>query len=181
MPFDGLTHSLEAAVRLFDLKPIQHSVVIQHKRRQNRKYRPSILYGREDTLALSTAVGLLTMLTAMIAQAFVTSISPLIVFGIGATLFMPAFCLLSGAIKVSGPPEWVWQTHHSTEKLRNVGVPETLVSIAERLHRAVPGVVFHTETLMQKKVVLDPILWASNGGNIVCLGIWEDDEVLYSA
>jgi hypothetical protein len=65
--------------------------------------------------------------------------------------------------------------------LADLDVPEPIARLARDLSRKVPGASLILGELKQEYVVLDPYLLLDRDGEQVCLGIWDNNEIVAQA
>lgn len=156
------------------LKPISMDVLKRYKEEQVRKHPGNPLAQLSGQVMLLG--GMTLMITFMvIGLFFMTGLPSLLV---GVILPLPTaigYVILMDRVKVKRPAQW-------TESGFYYGVP---AKIDEALAKLIStGVVrgVRVGVLYQDKVALDPYLLAYDAyDNIVCLGIWDGDEIIACA
>jgi hypothetical protein len=183
MPFDALVavprqNTISDALERQGVAPVSWQVLTNHKEAQLRRFGPSFWYRHQAALTMalvvaSPVVGLL----AGAADGFTTHSAALTVASSFAWMCLVAVATGMGLIRLRAGSHWR-ERWVPASVLEDLGVPAAIASTGIMLQRSLPGSRLILGELMREEVVLDPYLLIEHGNERVCLGIWEDGQVV---
>jgi hypothetical protein len=186
MPFDALVAaarplSLLEALSDHGITPVSTEALEAHKQAQLDRFAPSFWYRHQPLLpaALLGSVGCMAA-TGGVAQRMMPGGSPLSGWLTLGWMCVIALLIGAGVFRVRAGSHWE-ERWVPVDWLKDLGVPEPIALLARDLYRKVPGSSLILGELKQEHVVLDPYLMLECDGEQVCLGIWEDDEIVACA
>jgi hypothetical protein len=186
MPFDALVavtprRAISDALQRRNLTPVSWEKLLAHKESQQRRFGPSFWYRHQAMVSISLVVAS-PLVGALVGatQGFSPHSSALTIAS--SFIWMCAVALITGTglIKLRAGSHW-------EERLVPVGflaghdVPEPIARIARSIQLDVPGSTLILGELKREEVVLDPYLLIEHGDECVCLGIWENRQVIACA
>ena len=182
MPFDALVavtrhKTLSDALDDHCVSPVSWETLAAHKVAQQRRFGPSFWYRHHAAISImlvvaSPVVGAITAVSGgLTAHSGVLAIS-------GSFIWMCLVALITGTgmIRLRAGSHW-----EEREVLSYAGVPEPIAKVARVLQDDVPGARLILGELKRELTVLDPYLLIEHRGECVCLGVWENDEVIACA
>jgi len=182
MPFDALIapaapKPLALLLEEHDIAPVPLQALASHCQAQLDRFAPSFWYRHQTWLP----VGLIGSVGCMAASgglshAMMSDPLPSSWLSLG-WLSVMALLILFGVFRVSAGARWE-ERWVGLDELRRAGVPEPIASRARLLLRAAPGAALILGELKQEEVVLDPYLLFERDGERVCLGIWDDRQII---
>jgi hypothetical protein len=186
MPFDAMVavtrqRSISETLERHDLTPVAWDYLAAHKQAQLEKFGPSIWYRHQA--ALSMALVIASPVVGALAgaiQGFTAHSSALTIGSSFAWMCLVAVVTGTGLIRLRAGSHWR-ERWVATGLLDDLGVPEPIAATARMLRRDLPGATLILGELMREEAVLDPYLLLKYGNESVCLGIWEDGQVIACA
>lgn len=186
MPFDAMVavtrqRSISETLENQDITPVAWDLLAAHKQAQLEKFGPSFWYRHQAALSMalvvaSPAVGAL----AGAIQGFTAHSSALTIGSSFAWMCLVAVVTGTGLIRLRAGSHWR-ERWIAAGLLGDLGVPDPIAAVARTLRRDLPGATLILGELMREEVVLDPYLLLKYGDECVCLGIWEDGQVIACA
>jgi hypothetical protein len=186
MPFDAMVavtrqRSISETLEHQDITPVAWDLLAAHKQAQLQKFGPSFWYRHQAALSMalvvaSPAVGAL----AGAIQGFTAHSSALTIGSSFAWMCLVAVVTGTGLIRLRAGSHWR-ERWIAAGLLGDLGVPDPIAAVARTLRRDLPGATLILGELMREEVVLDPYLLLKYGDECVCLGIWEDGQVIACA
>ncbi len=186
MPFDALVavtprKPISDALDRLNLTPVSWEDLTAHKQAQQRRFGPSFWY--RHRAALSIALILASPLVGVMVgaiQGFAPNSSTLTVASSFAWMCLAALVTGTGLIRLRAGSHWEERVV-PVNFLGGGAVPEPIARIARSLQRDVPDTAIILGELKREDVVLDPYLLIEQGDECVCLGIWENGQVIACA
>ena len=186
MPFDAMVaatrqQTVSETLDRHDLAPVPWDELAAHKLAQLEKFGPSFWYRHQAALSMalvvaSPAVGALVGAI----QGFSAHSSALTIGSSFAWMCLVAVVTGTGLIRLRAGSHWR-ERWIAPGLLADLGVPEPIAATARLLRRDLPGATLILGELMREEAVLDPYLLLRYGNETVCLGIWEDGQIVACA
>ena len=185
MPFDALVAparqmSLREILADHDTSPVSLEALAAHKQAQVERFAPSFWF-RHQALLPTALLGSVAGMAASggVAQQLQNG-SPW-----PSVLTLGWMCVIgmligAGVFRVRAGSHWE-ERWVPIGWLEDLGVPERIAALARTMHREAPGSALILGELIQDEVVLDPYLLLERDGDLVCLGIWEDGQIVACA
>lgn len=186
MPFDAMVavtrqRTVSEALERHGLTQVAWEVLAAHKQAQLEKFGPSFWYRHQAAVSMGLVVA------SPVVGAFAGAIngftghsSALTIGSSFAWMCLVAVLTGVGLIRLRAGSHWR-ERWIPAGLLGDLGVPEPIAATARLLRRDLPGATLILGELMREEVVLDPYLLLEYGDERVCLGIWEDGEVIACA
>lgn len=185
MPFDALVApSREKSLReiLADqgIRPVSLESLTAHKQAQVERFAPSFWY-RHQALLPTALLGSVAGMAASggLAQQIGHGSPWPSILTLG-WMCVIAMLIGAGVFRVRAGSHWE-ERWVPVGWLEDLGVPERIATVARTMYRETPGSALIMGELIQEEVVLDPYLLLERDGEMVCLGIWEDDHIVACA
>lgn len=185
MPFDALVmpvrqKSLREILADQGLEPVSLEALAAHKDEQVERFAPSFWY-RHQALLPTALLGSVAGMAASggLAQQLGHGSPWPSVLTLG-WMCVIAMLIGAGVFRVRAGSHWE-ERWVPVGWLDDLGVPEPVAELARTVHRDAPGSALILGELIQEEVVLDPYLLLERDGELVCLGIWENDRVVACA
>lgn len=182
MPFDALVavtrqRTLTDTLEDHGLTPVPWKTLADHKAEQQRRYGPSFWHRHQAMLSImlvvtSPAAGAI----AAASGGFNAHSGVLAITGSFVWMCMVALITGTGMIRLRAGSHW-----EEREVLTYADAPEPIARVARLLKGEVPGARLILGELKREETVLDPYLLIEHRGECVCLGIWENDQVVACA
>ncbi len=182
MPFDALVavtrqRTLADTLEHHRLTRVSWKTLAEHKAEQQRRYGPSFWYRHQAMLSImlvvtSPAAGAI----AAASGGFNAHSGVLAITGSFVWMCMVALITGTGVIRLRAGSHW-----EEREVRSFVDVPEPIARTARLLKGEMPGARLILGELKREETVLDPYLLIEHQGECVCLGIWENDQVIACA
>jgi len=186
MPFDALVvtprqTSLTEALEAQNLRPVPWQELATHKQEQQRKFGPSFWFRHQAMVSISLVV-MSPMVGAAVGatQGFTPHSSAMTIAASFVWMCMVALITGTGLIRLRAGSHWE-ERRVSVFALNALDVPEPIARIAQSLKRDLPDAKFILGELKRESAVLDPYLLAEHGNDCVCLGIWENGQIIECA
>ena len=186
MPFDALVaaprHStVSETLERHGVTPVAWPVLAEHKQAQLEKFGPSFWYRHQAAVSLalvlaSPVVGVL----AGVVNGFDGHSSAVTIGSSFAWMCLVAVVTGTGLIRLRAGSHWR-ERWIPAGLLGDLGVPEPIAVTARLLRRELPGATLVLGELMREEAVLDPYLLIEYGHECVCLGIWDDGQIIACA
>ncbi|HET7880260.1 MAG TPA: hypothetical protein VFL55_05190 [Acetobacteraceae bacterium] len=179
MPFDALVaaprqSTIADLLEDHRLMPVPWKQLAEHKAAQQQKFGPSFWHRHQ------AAVSILLVVTSPLAGAiaaasggFSAHSGVLAITGSFVWMCMVALITGTGIIRLRAGAHW-----EEREVLSYADVPEPIARVARLLKSEAPRARLILGELKREYTVLDPYLLIEHAGECVCLGIWENDEVI---
>lgn len=185
MPFDALVipvrqKSLCEILADQGIKPVSLEALAAHKQAQVERFAPSFWY-RHQALLPTALLGSVAGMAASggVAQQLGNG-SPWPSILTLAWMCVIAMLIGAGVFRVRAGSHWE-ERWVPVGWLDDLGVPDRIATLARSVQRAAPGSALILGELIQEEVVLDPYLLVERDGEVVCLGIWEDNTIVACA
>jgi len=183
MPFDALVavtrqRALTEAFEDHGLQPVPLEALAEHKAAQQRRFGPSFWYRHQTTLSIALVVA--SPVAGAIAGAsggLNAHSGVLAITGAFVWMCMVALITGTGLIRLRAGSHWV-EREITTAFLVADDVPEPIARIARLLHSEVPRARLVLGELVREETVLDPYLVIEHDGERMCLGIWENVQIV---
>ena len=179
MPFDALVavtrqRALTEALEDHRLSPVPWQALAEHKAAQQRKYGPSFWHRHQTVLSImlvvtSPAAGAI----AAASGGFNAHSGVLAITGSFVWMCLVALITGTGMIRLRAGSHW-----EERQVLTFADAPEPIARVARLLKSEVPGARLILGELKREETVHDPYLIMEYQGECVCLGIWENDQVI---
>jgi hypothetical protein len=186
MPFDAMVavtrqRTVSEALARHGLSPVPLGVLATHKQAQREKFGPSFWYRHQAAVSMilvvaSPAVGVL----AGVIYGFGGHSSAVTIGSSFAWMCMVAVVTGMGLIRLRAGSHWR-ERWVPAALLDDLGIPEPIVAKARLLRRDLPQSSLVLGELMREEAVLDPYLLLKHGDECVCLGIWENGQIIAAA
>ena len=182
MPFDALVavtrqKTLSDALDDYGVKPVPWSTLAAHKLEQQRRYGPSFWYRHQAAVSIMLVVA--SPAAGAVAAAvggFSAHSGVLAITGSFVWMCLVALITGTGLVRLRAGSHW-----EEREVLSYADVPEPIARVARVLRSDVPDARMVLGELKREEAVLDPYLLLEHDGECVCLGVWENDEVIACA
>jgi hypothetical protein len=186
MPFDALVavppqRMLSDALQRHNLTPVSWEDLMAHKQAQQRRFGPSFWCRHQAAVSIALVLASPVVgATVGAIQGFSAHSSALTI--VSSFVWMCAVALITGTgmIKLRAGSHWEERLVPASF-LTGRDVPDRIAQIARSLQRDVPGSTLILGELKRDEVVLDPYLLLEYGDECVCLGIWEDKQIVACA
>jgi hypothetical protein len=186
MPFDALVavprqSTVSEALDRHGLSPVSLTALAEHKQAQLEKFGPSFWYRHQA--AVSLALVLASPVVGVLAGAlngFSGHSSAMTIGSSFAWMCLVAVVTGTGLIRLRAGSHWR-ERWIPVGLLDDLGVPERIATTARQLRHDLPGATLVLGELMREEAVLDPYLLLEYGHECVCLGIWDDGQVVACA
>jgi hypothetical protein len=183
MPFDALVaaprqSTVSEALEHHGLTPVAWKVLAAHKLAQLEKFGPSFWYRHQAAVSLALVVA--SPVVGALAGAingFSGHSGALTIGSSFAWMCLVAVVTGTGLIRMRAGSHWR-ERWLPAGQIDDLGVPEPIAAAARLLQRELPGATLILGELMREEAVLDPYLLLEYGHECVCLGIWENDQVI---
>lgn len=185
MPFDAFV-ALERQKPLREIladqgiEPVSLETLAAHKQAQVRRFGPSFWY-RHQAMVPTALLGSVAGMAANVG--LVQQI------GSGSSwccaLILGWMCIIAmligvGVVRVRAGSHWE-ERWAPIGWLDDLGVPKRIANVARAACRETPGSTLIMGELVQERVILDPYLLLERGGELICLGIWDDRQIIACA
>lgn len=185
MPFDAMVatrqQTIAEALDHHGLVPVPWKSLAAHKQKQLRRFGPSFWYRHQTAVVLALVAA--TPLVGIFAGAMHGSSgnATALAFGGGlAWLCLVAAITGTGLVRLRAGSHWR-ERWVPASQLGDLGVPEPIAATALLLQLDMPGTTLTLGELMREEVVLDPYLVIEQGNERICLGIWDNEQVIACA
>jgi hypothetical protein len=186
MPFDALVAvprqlSVSDALERHGITPVALTVLGEHKQAQLEKFGPSFWFRHQA--AVSLALVLASPVVGVLAGAingFTGHSSAVTIGSAFAWMCLVAVVTGTGLIRLRAGSHWR-ERWIPAGLLGDLCVPEPIAATARLLRSDLPGATLILGELMREEAVLDPYLLVEYGHECVCLGIWDDGQVIACA
>jgi len=186
MPFDALVaaprqSTVSDALESHAITPVAWTVLAEHKQAQLAKFGPSFWYRHQA--AVSLALVLASPVVGVLAGAIngFNGHSGAVTIGSSfAWMCLVAVITGTGLIRLRAGSHWR-EKWIPAGLLDDLGIPEPIAATARLLRRDLPGATLVLGELMREEAVLDPYLLLEYGHECICLGIWDDGQVIARA
>ena len=182
MPFDALVavtrqKTLSDALDDHGVRPVPWSTLAVHKVEQQRRYGPSFWYRHQAAVSIGLVVASPAAGAVAAAVGGLSSHSGVLAI-IGSFVWMCLVALVTGTgmVRLRAGSHW-----EERVVLSYAGIPEPIARVARVLRSDVPDTRMVLGELKREEAVLDPYLLIEHAGESVCLGIWENGEVIARA
>jgi len=183
MPFDALVavtprRLVSDALDRLNVTPVSWQELTAHKQAQQQKFGPSFWYRHQ--MALSIALVLMAPVVGLIVgaiQGFTPNSGTLSITSSFAWMCLVAVVTGTGLVRLRAGSQWE-ERLVPANFLGGGAIPEPIARVARALHHHVPDAAFIVGELKREEVVLDPYLLIEFGDECVCLGIWENGQVI---
>ena len=179
MPFDALVavarqRTIADSLEDHGLNAVPWQTLAEHKVEQQRRFGPSFWYRHQAMLSImlvvtSPAAGAI----AAASGGFTAHSGVLAITGSFVWMCMVALITGTGMIRLRAGSHW-----EERQVLTFADAPEPIARVARLLKSEVPGARLILGELKREETVLDPYLIMEYQGECVCLGIWENDQVI---
>jgi len=184
MPFDALVavtrqKTLSDALDDHRLAPVSWETLTAHKRAQQRRFGPSFWHRHQAAVSILLVVA--SPLAGALAAAsggFTAHAGVLAITGSFVWMCMVALLTGTGLVRLRAGAHW---EEREVSRALLADVPEPIALVARLLHDDLPGSRLVLGELKREFTVLDPYLLIEHDGARVCLGIWENDEIVARA
>src|SRR5215472_10434729 len=179
MPFDALVavtrqRTLSDALDDHRLDPISWDTLAAHKVEQQRRFGPSFWYRHQAAVSILLVVASpVAGAVAGMSSGFTAHSGVLAITGSFVWMCMVALVTGTGLIRLRAGSHW-----EEREVLTYADVPEPIARVARLLKAEAPRARLILGELKREETVLDPYLLIEHAGECVCLGVWENDEVI---
>ena len=183
MPFDALiaverSRTLQDALDEAGISPVEWDTLLEHKQAQLKRFGPSFWYRYQAVLSValivaSPAIGAGAAAIHGFSPAW-NSLSIGFSFG---WMCMVALITGTGIIRVRAGSHWR-ERIVPAGRLAEIGVPASVAQVARELAAELPRPTLILGELIREEAVLDPYLLLEYGDQCVCLGIWENDQIV---
>lgn len=185
MPFDALLapvrqKSLREILVDQGIRPVPLECLAAHKQAQVERFGPSFWYRHQARLPVALLASVAGMAASGGLAQRVGHDSPWPSALILGCMFVIAVLIGAGTFLVRAGSHWE-ECWVPVGWLEDLSVPEPIADVARTTYRETPGSALIIGRLIQDKVVLDPYLLLERDGELVCLGIWEDDHIVACA
>jgi hypothetical protein len=153
----------------------------EHKIAQQRRYGPSFWYRNQTILSILLVVA--SPMAGAVAGAsggFSAHSGVLAITGSFVWMCMVALITGTGLIKLRAGSHWE-ERQVPIGFLADGNVPEPIARVTRLLHDEVPGARLILGELKREQTVLDPYILIEQGGECVCLGIWDNGRMVACA
>lgn len=185
MPFDALVapvrqKPLREILADQGIEPVSLEALAAHKQAQVERFAPSFWY-RHQALLPTALLGSVAGMAASggLAQQIGQGSPWPSVLTLG-WMCVIAMLIGAGVFRVRAGSHWE-ERWVPVGWLDDLGVPEEIAEVARIAYRETPGSALIMGELIQEEVVLDPYLLLERDGELVCLGIWDDGQVVACA
>lgn len=185
MPFDALVavtrqKTLVDALDDHDVTPVPWETLATHKAEQQRRYGPSFWHRHQAALSITLVLASpVAGVVAGISGGFNDHFGVLAITGAFTWMCMVALITGTGLIRLRAGSHW--EERRVPVSFLTNEVPEPIAKVARLLHDDLRGARLILGELKREETVLDPYLLMERDGERVCLGIWENDEVIACA
>jgi hypothetical protein len=186
MPFDAMVatarpRTVSEALDRHHLTPVAWHLLAAHKQTQREKFGPSFWYRHQAVVSMilvvaSPGVGLL----AGAIYGFGSHSGALTIGGSFAWMCLIAVVTGTGLIRLRAGSHWR-ERWIPAAMLGDLGVPEPIAVAARVLRSDLPASTLILGELIREEAVLDPYLLIRHGDECVCLGIWENGQIIACA
>ncbi len=163
------------------LTPVSWQELTAHKQAQQQKFGPSIWFRHQA--ALSITLVLMAPMVGLIVgaiQGFTPNSGTLSIACSFAWMCVVAVVTGTGLVRLRAGSQWEERLVPASF-LGSGAVPEPIARVTRALQRHVPDAAVIVGELKREDVVLDPYLLIEYGDECVCLGIWENGQVIACA
>ena len=186
MPFDALVAApprrlVSDALDRLNLTPVSWQELTAHKQAQQQKFGPSFWFRHQA--ALSITLVLMAPVVGLIVgaiQGFTPNSGTLSIACSFAWMCVVAVITGTGLVRLRAGSQWE-ERLVPANFLGGGAVPEPIARVARAIQRNVPDAAIIVGELKREDVVLDPYLLIEYGDECVCLGIWENGQVIACA
>lgn len=185
MPFDALVtpeqqKSLREILAGQGIEPVSLETLAAYKRAQLARFGPSFWYCHQAMLPTA-------LLGSVAGMAVNVGLAQQIDPGSSwcCALILGWMCIIAvligvGAVRLRAGSHWE-ERWAPIGWLDDLGVPKRIANVARAACRETPGSALIVGELIQERVVLDPYLLLERAGELVCLGIWDDRQIIACA
>jgi hypothetical protein len=186
MPFDAMVavtrpRTISETLDRHGIAPVAWDLLAAHKQAQLEKFGPSFWYRHQAALSMALVVASPAVGAIVGAiQGFTAHSSALTIGSSFAWMCLVAVVTGTGLIRLRAGSHWR-ERWIAAGLLGDLGVPEPISATARTLRRELPGATLVLGELMREEAILDPYLLLKYGDECVCLGIWEDGQIVARA
>lgn len=195
MPYDGLllapAATLSQALRELEITPVPLGVLNLHKDAEVAKH-PGSMIGRfcqrhaatigvtvfniAELLALAMYVSAaISVIMLVIGYLFAMLIGMAAIFVLWLCTYLVGILADGGGPSFKGQAEWVETDYCFGD------APQDMIDMAIQIIQRLPGSYAICGRLIQNEINLDPYLLVKFGREVVVIGVWDDNRIVYIA